>query len=183
MAALACFCAVLDWDGRLPPLKSLSPSLPLSPLPFFFADLLGAAHGGRCIVRYAAIVELHRNSSPQQHPCITSLQGTSSYWCTSSKQGTSSYWCTSSKQGTSSYWCTVLVHSRAASPVQVHVASPARLCSQVADYYVAQSKAVHHGVREAACACIAELAEKVRSKGGGGGAGEWHGKVGRWRRR
>jgi len=34
---------------------------------------------------------------------------------------------------------------------------------QVADYYVEQSKAVHHGVREAACACIAELAEKVRA--------------------
>lgn len=35
-------------------------------------------------------------------------------------------------------------------------------CLQVSDYYVAQSKAVHHGVREAACACIAELAEKVQ---------------------
>lgn len=31
----------------------------------------------------------------------------------------------------------------------------------VVDYYVAQSKAVNHSVREAACACMAELAEKV----------------------
>ena len=29
------------------------------------------------------------------------------------------------------------------------------------DYYIAQSKANNHGVREAACACIAELVEKV----------------------
>lgn len=35
-------------------------------------------------------------------------------------------------------------------------------CMQVCTYYVAQAKAVHHGVREAACACIAELAEKVQ---------------------
>ena len=33
--------------------------------------------------------------------------------------------------------------------------------SQVVQYYIAQSKSSNHGVREAACACIAELMEKV----------------------
>ncbi|GAX73817.1 hypothetical protein CEUSTIGMA_g1268.t1 [Chlamydomonas eustigma] len=33
--------------------------------------------------------------------------------------------------------------------------------SEVVSYYIAQSKASHHGVREAACGCIAELMEKV----------------------
>jgi hypothetical protein len=33
--------------------------------------------------------------------------------------------------------------------------------TQICEYYIAQSKAVHHGAREAACACMAELAEKV----------------------
>lgn len=32
---------------------------------------------------------------------------------------------------------------------------------QVVDYYISQSKANNHAVREAACACIAELMEKV----------------------
>ena len=32
---------------------------------------------------------------------------------------------------------------------------------QVVSYYIAQTKSSHHGVREAACACIAELMEKV----------------------
>lgn len=35
---------------------------------------------------------------------------------------------------------------------------------QVVAYYIAQSKAGNHAVREAACACIAELMEKVRGQ-------------------
>lgn len=33
--------------------------------------------------------------------------------------------------------------------------------AQVVHYYVFQSKSVNHGVREATCSCIAELADKV----------------------
>ncbi|KAL6754523.1 armadillo-type protein [Haematococcus lacustris] len=40
-------------------------------------------------------------------------------------------------------------------------AAVARHIDAVVPYYIAQSKAVNHGVREAACACMAELAEKV----------------------
>jgi hypothetical protein len=37
---------------------------------------------------------------------------------------------------------------------------------QVVQYYIAQSKSSNHGVREAACACIAELMEKVGEAAG-----------------
>lgn len=47
--------------------------------------------------------------------------------------------------------------------VEEHQAVPftAPLCAQVVAYYIEQSKANNHAVREAACACIAELMCKV----------------------
>ncbi len=43
-------------------------------------------------------------------------------------------------------------------------AKVAQFIDQVVAYYVAQSKSSNHGVREAACTCIAELREKVRER-------------------
>ena len=37
------------------------------------------------------------------------------------------------------------------------------LCVQVVEFYISQSQAANHAVREAACACIAELGTKVRA--------------------
>lgn len=60
-----------------------------------------------------------------------------------------------------------------AQPYQVHVCVPVHMCVwrlhavctvdtlQVVFYYISQSKANNHAVREAACAVIAELMEKV----------------------
>ncbi len=42
----------------------------------------------------------------------------------------------------------------------------ARFVREVVAYYVAQAKSSNHAVREAACACIAELMEKVRFQRG-----------------
>jgi len=39
---------------------------------------------------------------------------------------------------------------------------PPRIAVAQVAYYISQSKANNHAVREAACACIAELMEKVR---------------------
>lgn len=38
----------------------------------------------------------------------------------------------------------------------------------VVKFYIGQSQASNHAVREAACACIAELGSKVREEGGHG---------------
>ena len=47
----------------------------------------------------------------------------------------------------------------------------ARHLPAVVDYYVAQSKANNHAVRETACTCMAEVLEKVR--GGGAASPVW----------
>ena len=52
----------------------------------------------------------------------------------------------------------------------------AKCAPQVVAYYIEQSKANNHAVREAACACIAELMCTVRVGGGGGGPGAWPGR-------
>ena len=37
------------------------------------------------------------------------------------------------------------------------------VCVQVVSFYISQSQAANHAVREAACACIAELGTKVNT--------------------
>lgn len=49
----------------------------------------------------------------------------------------------------------------ACSPLPLPPPSLSHINRQVVVYYIAQSKSSHHGVREASCACIAELMEKV----------------------
>lgn len=46
-------------------------------------------------------------------------------------------------------------------PAPDHINHTSSTCAQVVFYYISQSKANNHAVREAACAVIAELMEKV----------------------